>query len=39
MLTWLLVMIDKLEPVEHESIPSLKLIDFGMSRDLPLREK
>ncbi|KAI1186513.1 hypothetical protein F5B17DRAFT_403636 [Nemania serpens] len=32
------VMIDKLEPVEHESIPSLKLIDFGMSRDLPLRE-
>lgn len=31
------VMIDKLEPVEHKSIPMLKLIDFGMSRDLPVR--
>ncbi|KAI1113369.1 hypothetical protein F5Y14DRAFT_462428 [Nemania sp. NC0429] len=32
------VMIDKLEPVEHKSIPLLKLIDFGMSRDLPIRQ-
>lgn len=32
-------MIDKLEPVEHKSIPMLKLIDFGMSRDLPVRAK
>ncbi|KAI8945110.1 hypothetical protein F4801DRAFT_598362 [Xylaria longipes] len=31
------IMIDKLEPLEHKSIPLLKLIDFGMSRDLPVR--
>ncbi|KAI0470368.1 hypothetical protein F4859DRAFT_515893 [Xylaria cf. heliscus] len=31
------VMIDKLEPMEHKTIPLLKLIDFGMSRDLPVR--
>ncbi|KAI1740132.1 hypothetical protein F4680DRAFT_465896 [Xylaria scruposa] len=31
------IMIDKLEPLEHKSVPLLKLIDFGMSRDLPVR--
>ncbi|KAI3316813.1 hypothetical protein HD806DRAFT_527615 [Xylariaceae sp. AK1471] len=31
------IMIDKLEPVEHKLVPVLKLIDFGMSRDLPVR--
>lgn len=32
-------MIDRLEPKEHTSIPILKLIDFGMSRDLQVRPK
>ncbi|KAI0910810.1 hypothetical protein F4823DRAFT_637250 [Ustulina deusta] len=31
------IMIDRLEPKEHTSIPILKLIDFGMSRDLQVR--
>ncbi|KAI1302766.1 hypothetical protein F5Y03DRAFT_407502 [Xylaria venustula] len=29
------IMIDRLEPKEHGSVPMLKLIDFGMSRDQP----
>ncbi|KAI0964876.1 hypothetical protein F4678DRAFT_486067 [Xylaria arbuscula] len=29
------IMIDQLEPKEHQSVPMLKLIDFGMSRDQP----
>ncbi|KAI0444257.1 hypothetical protein F4803DRAFT_560965 [Xylaria telfairii] len=32
------IMIHKLEPMEHKTVPLLKLIDFGMSRDLPVRE-
>ncbi|KAI0508649.1 hypothetical protein F5B22DRAFT_649743 [Xylaria bambusicola] len=31
------IMIDQLEPYEHNSVPVLKLIDFGLSRDLPAR--
>ncbi|GAW14528.1 hypothetical protein ANO14919_039310 [Xylariales sp. No.14919] len=31
------IMIDTVEPTEHRFIPVLKLIDFGMSRDLPVR--
>ncbi|RWA12632.1 hypothetical protein EKO27_g2455 [Xylaria grammica] len=31
------IMVDTLEPVEHRFIPVLKLIDFGTSRDLPVR--
>ncbi|TGJ86739.1 hypothetical protein E0Z10_g2055 [Xylaria hypoxylon] len=32
------IMVDKLEPREHKFVPLLKLIDFGMSRDLPVRQ-
>ncbi|KAJ8132644.1 hypothetical protein O1611_g980 [Lasiodiplodia mahajangana] len=31
------IMIDKLESKEHRLVPMLKLIDFGMARDLPER--
>ncbi|KAI2641202.1 hypothetical protein GGS21DRAFT_362610 [Xylaria nigripes] len=31
------IMIDKHEPNEHNLFPVLKLIDFGMSRDVPVR--
>ncbi|KAI0109205.1 hypothetical protein GGR51DRAFT_570042 [Nemania sp. FL0031] len=31
------IMIDNLEPKEHRIVPVLKLIDFGMARDLPER--
>ncbi|KAI1361487.1 hypothetical protein F5Y08DRAFT_347797 [Xylaria arbuscula] len=31
------IMIDQLEPQEHGTAPVLKLIDFGLSRDLPVR--
>ncbi|KAI8631968.1 hypothetical protein F5Y19DRAFT_492897 [Xylariaceae sp. FL1651] len=31
------IMIGELEPLEHRIVPILKLIDFGMSRDVPVR--